>query len=115
MRAELRTELMALIHVSVEALDGSDAVKQLVGICMRSSKPSSQLCGSIGIREKACGFVAFCKGCNGKARVFCHPIYATLSCLFLTAMVKNIYCIYVGYALLPTPPIYATLSCQRPL
>ena len=80
---------MALVHASVEALDGSDAL--------------------------ACGFVAFCKGCNGKARVFCHPIYATLSCLFLTAMVKNIYCIYVGYALLPTPPIYATLSCQRPL
>ena len=60
MRAELRTELMALIHASVEALDGSDAL--------------------------ACGFVAFCKGCNGKARVFCHPIYATLSCLFLTAI-----------------------------
>ena len=62
-------ELMALIHASVEALDGSDALKQLVGICMRSSKPSSQLCGSIGIREKACGFVAFCKGCNGNGRV----------------------------------------------
>ena len=28
-------ELTALIHASVEALDGSDAVKQLVGICMR--------------------------------------------------------------------------------
>ena len=34
---------MALIHASVEALDGSDAL--------------------------ACGFVAFCKGCNGNGRV----------------------------------------------
>ena len=30
-----RMELTALIHASVEALDGSDAVKELVGICMR--------------------------------------------------------------------------------
>ena len=30
-----RMELAALIHASVKALDGSDAVKQLVGICMR--------------------------------------------------------------------------------
>ena len=32
---DARMELTALIHASVEALDGSDAVKQLVGICMR--------------------------------------------------------------------------------